>query len=119
MSFLRTVVAVWILGTLVLASGYCGMLKAAMTRPALTNPINSFMDLLESGLRPEMAQVAEYEGAISTNQDPLVKAVYDSRIEIEFEIEPKVRIKLIFICQFLREKFIIFFTFYDLTFISA
>ena len=98
MSFLRTVVSVWILGTLVLASAYCGMLKAAMTRPALTNPINSFMDLLESGLRPEMAQVAEYEGAISTNQDPLVKAVYDSRIEIEFEIEPKVRMKLICIC---------------------
>ena len=62
------------------------------------------MDLLESGLRPEMAQVAEYEGAISTNQDPLVKAVYDNRIEIEFEIEPKVRMKLIFICQFLQEK---------------
>ena len=97
MHLLRIIIAAWIFGSLILAAGYCGMLKAAMMSPALTNPINTLQDLLESGLRPEMAEVAEYEGAISTNQDPLVKALYDTRIEIEFQIEPKVSMKFMFL----------------------
>ena len=89
--FSRIITILWIFGSLVLAAGYCGLLKGNMMKPPLTKPINTLNDLLESGLSPEMVGYDEYEAPMLFDKDPLVKSIYDSRIEIEYEMEPKVK----------------------------
>ena len=81
----------WIFGSLVLAAGYCGLLKGNMMKPPLTKPINTLSDLLESDLPPVIVGYDEYEAPMLYDEDPIVKSVYERRKEIEFEIEPKVK----------------------------
>ena len=81
----------WISGAFVLAAGYCGLLKGSMMSPPLTKPINTLNDLLESDLQPVIVGYDEYEAPMLFDDDPIVKSVYESRKEIEFEIEPKVK----------------------------
>jgi hypothetical protein len=47
---LRFVIAVWIFYCLVMSSSYAGSLKAYMTTPGSTSPIDSLYEVIESGL---------------------------------------------------------------------
>ena len=76
---------------MVLANAYGGSLKAWLTYPARTEPIDTFEDILDSGLPWGMVLYGEQEEQIlEESQDPIKKAIWEGKVVEEYSPTPKL-----------------------------
>lgn len=76
---------------LVIASSYSGNLKAFLTTPKYTKSLRSLEEIVNSGLRWEMVDYANEDAAImSTSTDPVIRTIWDDKVEIGYAPTPDV-----------------------------
>ena len=87
----RAVIAVWILYCLVIGSSYTGNLKAHLTTPTFTQPINSLAEVIESGLEWGMVMYGEEEERMmAQSTDPVISTIWKYKIEEPYRPIPPV-----------------------------
>ena len=75
----RIVIGVWIIYCLIISSAYSGNLKAYLTTPMYSDPINSLKDVVESGLPWGMVLYGEDEERLmQQSQDPIIQTIWIS-----------------------------------------
>ena len=85
-------IGVWVLYCLVASSSYAGNLKAFLTTPSFTKPINTLAEVLASGLPWGMVLYGEEEEEMmAQSEDPVVRRIWQEKIVTEYSPTPKVR----------------------------
>jgi len=70
----RIAVAVWILYCLIITQSYAGNLKAYLTTPAYSKPIDTLQEVIESNLPWGMVLYGEEEEELMANsEDPIIQ----------------------------------------------
>lgn len=78
---MRVVVGVWMLYCLLITSAYTGNLKAFLTNPGLTSPIDTLQDVLASGLPWGMVLYGEEEEELMANSPigSTIRTIWDEK----------------------------------------
>ena len=75
-----------------MSSSYSGNLKAHLTTPTFTKPINSLADVIESGLEWGMVMYGEEEERMmAESTDPVISTIWRDKIEEPYRPIPPVR----------------------------
>ena len=91
----RIVIGVWIIYCLIISSAYSGNLKAFLTTPSFSDPMNSLKDVVESGLPWGMVLYGEDEERLmQQSQDPIIQTIWREKIEEPYRPVPPVRLLL-------------------------
>ncbi len=94
---LRVVCASWMVLAFVITSGYGGNLKAFLTTPKLSEPIDTIPRLLESGLPWTMVLYGEaVEHHLSTSVDPAIRRFWDGKDVIRHHHFPYEQMKAVY-----------------------
>ena len=92
---LRIVIGVWIIYCLIISSAYSGNLKAFLTTPSFSDPMNSLKDVVESGLPWGMVLYGEDEERLmQQSQDPIIQTIWREKIEEPYRPVPPVRFNI-------------------------
>ncbi len=76
---------------MVLANAYGGSLKAWLTYPARTKPINTLSDILKSGLPWGLVLYGEEEETVmAQSEEPVMKAIWTRKNIVEFSSIPQL-----------------------------
>ena len=84
-------IGVWIIYCLILSSGYSGNLKAYLTTPSYTAPMNNLKDVIDSGLPWAMVLYGEDEQRMmAESQNPIIKTIWEEKITEKYQPVPPV-----------------------------
>ena len=90
--------AAWVLFCMVMGASYTGNLKAYLTTPSFTEPIDSLEQIDASGYELEIIAGGEEEAVMmETSTDPLMMRIWSKMNILEFEAVPDVCHKTIFL----------------------
>lgn len=94
---LRWLLATWMLFCLVVTASYAGNLKAFLTTPAFTTPINTLKEVVDSGLPWGMVLYGEEEEEMmARSTDPVIKTIWNDKYVAEYSPTPKVKQEVIY-----------------------
>ena len=72
----------WTIGSLIISQGYAGNLKAHLTKPSLTPPIDTLEKFARSGLPMAVNNDGEEENlAMEVSTDPTIRHIWDNKME--------------------------------------
>ncbi len=78
---------------MIVSASYAGNLKAYLTTPAFTSPINTLAEVLKSGLPWQMVLYGEEEEEMmAQSQDSVIKAIWTGKQVVDYAPTPKVLI---------------------------
>ena len=91
---------------MVIGSSYTGNLKAHLTTPTFTKPINTLKEVVESGLEWGMVMYGEEEERMmAQSKDPVISAIWKYKVEEPYRSVPPVNLNVV---TFLRKPLYIF-----------
>ena len=90
---LRFILGSWILFCLIIGSSYSGGLKAHLTTPTYTKPIESLKEIDESGYHVGivLAGGEEEEIMMETSKDPYMMSIWKKKEALQFTPYPNVK----------------------------
>nr|XP_040569314.1 glutamate receptor ionotropic, delta-2-like [Lepeophtheirus salmonis] len=88
---LRWAIAVWFIYCFVMSAAYGGELKAYLTTPTFSNPINTLEDVVENDLPWGMILYGELEESImAQSKDKIVQKIWADKIVLEYQVLPQI-----------------------------
>ena len=88
---LRIAIGVWILYCLIISNSYGGSLKAFLTSPQRTNPIDTLEQVIDSELPWEMVMYGEEEEEMmASSKDPVISKIWKGIIEVKYKPVPDI-----------------------------
>ena len=83
-----------------MGAAYCGNLKAHLTTPSFSKPINSLADVVESGLEWGMVMYGEEEERMmAESTDPVISTIWRDKVEEPYRSNPPVSLYYTQLCQ--------------------
>ena len=82
----RMVMGTWILACFIITAGYGGTLRAFLTQPSYSKPIDNFQEVLDLGIPFDYAPIGEeIEEVWANSKDPFIRRLWDNMIFIPYE----------------------------------
>jgi len=81
----RWLTGIWMLSSLLIMSGLGGVLRALLLKPQRGTLINTFQEVISSGIPWKMYNDTDLEGIRKNNDNPTVRRILDNRIVLPYD----------------------------------